>query len=184
MGETPDDIRNEIEDTRARMTETAEALGYKADVKSRAKESIAEKKDSIVGTISSGKDSIVGAADSVVSRVGGIVPDTGDMKQGAARVGVTRENPLGLALAGAAAGFVIGTLLPKTNAENRTLGPLSDQVTDKAKEAAQESLERGKNVAQEALSAAADTVQDRGQEEVQAMQSSLQEKAQEVGRTA
>ena len=184
MGETPNDIRDEIEDTRARMSETAEALGYKADVKSRAKESIGEKKDSIVGTISSGKDSIVGAADSVVSRVGGIVPDTDNVKQGAARVGVTRENPLGLALAGAAAGFVLGTLLPKTNAENRTLGPLSDQVTDKAKEAAQESFERGKTVAQEALAAAAETAQDRGQEEVQAMQSSLQDKAQEVGRTA
>jgi gas vesicle protein len=184
MGETPDDIRGEIEDTRARMGNTVEAIGYKADVKSRVKESVVEKKDSIVGSISGGKDSLVGAADSMVARVGGLVPDTQDVKGGAARVGMSRENPLGLALVGAAAGFVLGTLLPKTNAENRTLGPLSDQVTDKAKEAAQESLERGKAVAQDALSAAANTVQDRGHEEVQAMQSSLQDKAQEVGRTA
>ena len=35
MGETPDDIREEIEETRARMGDTVEAIGYKADVKSR-----------------------------------------------------------------------------------------------------------------------------------------------------
>ena len=35
MGETPDQIRDEIEQTRDRMGDTAEAIGYKADVKSR-----------------------------------------------------------------------------------------------------------------------------------------------------
>jgi hypothetical protein len=35
MGETPEDIRGEIENTRARMGEPVEAIGYKADVKSR-----------------------------------------------------------------------------------------------------------------------------------------------------
>ena len=54
MGEEPDRIRAEIEQTRAEMSETVDALGYKADVKSRAKESIQEKKDSA-------KESIVGA---------------------------------------------------------------------------------------------------------------------------
>ena len=96
MGETPDQIRDEIEQTRARMSDTAEAIGYKADVKSRMKESVAEKKDAVVGTISDGRDAVVGTADSLVSRVGGIVPDSQEVKEGAARVGVT-ENPLGLA---------------------------------------------------------------------------------------
>ena len=69
MGEEPDRIRAEIEQTRAEMTETVDALGYKADVKSRAKESIQEKKDSakesIVGAGQSVKDKIVGAGSSV-----------------------------------------------------------------------------------------------------------------------
>ena len=85
MGETPDQIRDEIEETRSRMSETAEAIGYKADVKSRMKESVAEKKDSLVGSISEGKDAVIGTADSLVSRMGGIVPDSGDVKDGAAR---------------------------------------------------------------------------------------------------
>jgi hypothetical protein len=47
MGETPDNIRDEIEDTRARMGDTVEAIGYKADVPNRMKESVSEKKDSL-----------------------------------------------------------------------------------------------------------------------------------------
>jgi len=183
MGETPDDIREEIEETRARMTDTAEAIGYKADVKSRVKENVAEKKDAVVDSISSGKDAVVGKADSLVARVGGIVPESQDLKDGAAKVGMSRENPLGLTIVGFAAGFVLGTLLPKTRVEDRTMGEISDQVTDKAKEAAQESFERGKAVAQDAVAAAAETVQDRGQEEAQGLTESLKDKADEVSRS-
>ena len=82
MGETPDQIRDEIEQTRGRMGDTAEAIAYKADVKSRGKESVAEKKDALVGTISGGRDAVVGAADSVVARVGGIVPESQEVKDG------------------------------------------------------------------------------------------------------
>ena len=92
MGETPDDIREEIEATRERMGDTVEALGYKADVKSRVKDSVSNKKDSLVGAVSGGKDAVVGKADSMVSRVGGIVPDGEQVKGGAAKVGVSKEN--------------------------------------------------------------------------------------------
>jgi hypothetical protein len=180
MGETPDQIRNEIEETRERMGDTAEALAYKADVKSRAKEAIGEKKDSLVGSIGSGKDAVVGATDSLVSRVGGMVPAGDDVKSAAGKTGISRENPLGFAALGMAAGFILGTLMPRTSTENRAMGPLSDQVTEKAKEAAQESFERGKAVAGEALEAATDTLQERGSEEAEELTSSLQEKAQEV----
>ena len=47
MGEDPDRIRREIEATRNEMGETVDALTYKADVKSRAKESLVGTKDSI-----------------------------------------------------------------------------------------------------------------------------------------
>ena len=46
MGQEPDRIRAEIEQTRAEMSETVDALGYKADVKTRAKENLQDKKDS------------------------------------------------------------------------------------------------------------------------------------------
>ena len=65
MGETSDYIREDIEQTRERMGETVEAIGYKADVKSRVRENVAEKKDA------------------VVSRVSGAVPDRQQVKSGA-----------------------------------------------------------------------------------------------------
>ena len=40
MGQDPDQIRNDIEETRARMGDTAEALGHKADVPGRAREAV------------------------------------------------------------------------------------------------------------------------------------------------
>ena len=119
----------------------------------------------------------------MVSRVGGIVPDGEQVKGGAAKVGVSKENPLGLAIAGAAVGFLVGTLLPKTAVENEKMGEISDEVTDKVKEAGHEALERGKSVAQDAVGAATATVQDRGQSEAQQMSESLQDKAQEVSRS-
>ena len=184
MGETPDDIREEIEATRERMGDTVEALGYKTDVKSRVKESVGNKKDSLVGAVSGGRDAVVGKADSMVSRVGGIVPDGEQVKGGAAKVGLSKENPLGLAIAGAAVGFVVGTLLPKSTVEDEKLGEISDEVTDKVKEAGHEAFERGKSVAQDAVGAATDTVQERGQSEAQQMSESLQDKAQEIGRSS
>jgi hypothetical protein len=183
MGETPDDIRGEIENTRARMGDTVEAIGYKADVKSRMKESVSDKKDSLVGSVSGGKNAMVGKADALVERVGGIVPDTSQVKDGAAKVGVSKENPLGLAVAGAAVGFVVGTLLPKTDVEDEKLGQTSDEVTAKVKEAGQEALDRGKFVAQDALDAATDTAKDSAGQQAEEMSSSLQEKAQEVRQT-
>jgi Protein of unknown function (DUF3618) len=184
MGETPDDIREEIEQTRARMGETVEAIGYKADVKSRVKESVAGKKNSFIGSVSGRKDAVVGKADSFVSRVGGIVPAGDQVKGGAAKVGVSKENPLGLAIVGAAVGFIAGTLVPKTAIEDEKLGPVSDQVTDKVKEVGQETLERGKSVAQDVVQAAADTAQERGREEADAMTDSLRDKAQQVAESS
>jgi uncharacterized protein YjbJ (UPF0337 family) len=43
MGEDPEAIRQDIRETRDEMGQTVDALGYKADVKSRAKESVASK---------------------------------------------------------------------------------------------------------------------------------------------
>jgi Protein of unknown function (DUF3618) len=162
VGETPDDIREDIEETRARMGETVEAIGYKADVKSRVKESVADKKDA------------------VVSRVTGAVPDRDQMKSGARKVGVSKENPLGLAIAGLAAGFVVGTLLPSTRAEDERLGEMSDQVGEKAREVGQETFDRTKDVAREAVDSARETVQERSGNEAQELASNLRDKAQEV----
>ena len=179
MGEDPDRIRREIEATRQGMGETVDALSYKADVKSRAKDSIVEKKESakesLMGTKESLKSKVVGASD----RVGDATPDGQQVKQNAQRaVGVAQENPLGLAIGSIAAGFIVGMLLPSSRVEDQKLGPIADDVKEKAKETGQEALQRGQQVAQEAAQSAQQTVQEKGREHGEELASSAQENMQ------
>jgi gas vesicle protein len=185
MAENPeaDLIREGIEESRSRMGETVEAIGYKADVKSRVKESITDKKDAVVGTIASGKDTLVGSADSLVQKVTGAMPDTDQVKQGAQKVGVSKENPLGLAIGGAAVGFLAGLLLPSTRVEDEKLGQVSDQVMDRVKETGQDALHRGKQVAHETVESAKETAVESGREQGKEVAENVKEGAREVAPT-
>src|SRR6059058_1780928 len=99
MGEDPDRIRREIEQTRAQMGDTVDAIGYKADVKSRAKENLQDKRDSAVDSVRGVKDKLVGSAGDAGSRVNEAAPDREQVAQQARRAkGLAQENPLGLAI--------------------------------------------------------------------------------------
>jgi len=111
MGEDPNAIRADIERTRAEMGDTVEALGYKADVKSRAKDRISETKDKLTGKASD------------------VAPDGRQVKR-AARV--AQENPLGLAIGGVAVGFIAGLLVPTSRVEDDKIGPMADQAPTSA----------------------------------------------------
>jgi ElaB/YqjD/DUF883 family membrane-anchored ribosome-binding protein len=155
MGQDPSQIRNDIDETRARLGDTAEALGHKADVPGRTREAISDRVESVKSTFSGAKDSVSEST-----------PSTGDVKQGAHQaVGVAKENPLGLAIGATAVGFVAGLLIPSTRVEDEKIGPMADQLKEQAKETGQEAVERGKHVAQQA----AETVKDEGQKQAQEM---------------
>jgi gas vesicle protein len=163
MGQEPGEIRQDIEQTRERMGDTVEALGYKTAVPARA------------------KDAVSSRVDSVKSKVSGSTPDSGDMKRGARQAaGVAQENPLGLAIGAAAIGFIGGLLIPSTRVEDEKIGPMADQVKEKARETGQEALERGKDVAQQAAQSAKDTAQETGREHAEGLRESAGEKAQET----
>jgi gas vesicle protein len=162
MGEDPQVIRTEIEATREQMGDTIEAIGYKTDVKARAKESVAEKTDAI-------KDKVSG----VVGRASDKAPAGSDVKDGAKQaVGVAQENPLGLAIGAVAVGFVAGMLIPSTSVEDEKIGPMADQLKDKARETGQQAVEHGKQVAQDVAQSAQETVRESGQEHAQELASS------------
>jgi ElaB/YqjD/DUF883 family membrane-anchored ribosome-binding protein len=174
MGQDPGEIREEIEETRARMGDTVEAIGYKTDVKTRAKEKVS-------GTVESVR-SRVGATGSSVNDA---TPDRDDVRRSARRAaGLAQENPIGLVLGSVAVGFLVGMVVPSTSVEDEKLGALSDQVKDKAKETAQEAADRGKQVAQEAAQSAKETVQESGQQHAEQLKQSAQEKAQGTVQTA
>lgn len=167
MGKEPDDIRREIEDTRARMGETVDALGYKADVKARAKESITDKKEKVVESVTNVKDRVVGSIAGTAGSVGDSIsgaagtatdamPDGAQMRDGARRAaGIAQQNPLGLAIGAVAAGFLAGMMIPGTRVENERIGPMADQLKEKGQEALQTGVDKAQQAAQSAIGTAA-----------------------------
>jgi uncharacterized protein YjbJ (UPF0337 family) len=181
MGQEPSQIRQEIEETRAEMGDTVDALAYKADVKTRMKESISDKRDRLVEQIQGTK-----------GKVGEATPDAEQVKEGAREVvGVAQENPIGLALGGLAAGFLVGMLLPSSKIEDERVGPIADQVKETAVETAEEAVDRGREVASQVAEQAVggakevgqqamDTAKQAGQEQAEELKDSAKEGAQEV----
>ena len=154
MGQDPDAIRSQIEDTRGQMGDTIEAIGYKTDVKSRARDKV----------------------NRVMGKANDATPSTGDVRQGAQKAAsVAQENPLGLAIGAVAAGFIAGVLIPSTSVEDEKLGPVADSVKEKAVETGQEALEHGKQVAQDVAQSAQQTARESGQEHAQHLASSAQQ---------
>ncbi len=163
MGEDPSTIRADIEQTRTDMGDTVGGLGYKTDVKTRAKNAISDK-------VGSAREKVTGAT-----------PETGDVKQGARRAkGIAEENPLGLAIGAAGLGFLVGLLVPSTRVEDERIGPLADEVKDKARETGQEAVERGKQVAQAAAGSAKETARQAGQEQAEGLRSSTEQRVDEA----
>ena len=174
MGQDPDAIREEIERTRMEMNETVDAIGYKADVPSRAREAVSDKVDSVRSKVGDTADGVRGAT-----------PSRGEVKQTArGAAGMAQRNPLGMAIGAAALGFLAGLAVPSSRVENRKLGPVADQVKDKAREVGQETLERGRQVAQEAARSASETVKEQGRQQGQDLAGSVRQSAEEVRRDA
>jgi hypothetical protein len=170
MAQTSDELKQEISQTREQMAETADALAYKADVPTRTKEWVGEKKDAVVSTVTG-----------VSSKVGDATPDGAEVAQSMSRLKrLAERNPLGLAIGGAAAGFIAGVLLPSTRVEDERIGPMADDAKAAAAEAGREALDRGKDVVQEAGASAIETAKERGREEGEELSQSLQDKARGV----
>jgi len=167
------------------MSETVEAVGYKADVPSRAKEAVSDKVETVKSKVSDTATRAKEAVAGTTSRVGDVTPSRGEVTQQTRRAaGLAKENPLGLAIGAAAIGFLAGLAVPSTRVEDERLGPVADQVKDKARETGQEALDRGRQVAQEVASTAADTARERTQEHGQELADSARQSAQEAASQA
>ena len=149
MGQDPDAIRQEIERTRDEMSETIDAIGYKADVPARSKEAVADKVDAVKGKVSSATDAVkekAGMATGTVKDKAGTVsdktPSTDQVKGNAKQaVSVAKGNPLGLGIGALAVGFLAGMLIPETQKEHETIGPVADKVKENVQNTAQEIAE-------------------------------------------
>jgi gas vesicle protein len=167
MGQGTGEIRQDIEQTRARVGDEVEALSYKTDVGARLDDYVDEKKEAV-------SSKVRGATEAVASAASAVVPS----KQRLRTMRDTAErNPLGLAVGGAAVGFLAGLLLPSTRLEDEHMGEMAGQIKDTAREAGHDALERGKDVAQSAI----ETVKEEGGQQTRELASDLKERVQSDG---
>jgi uncharacterized membrane protein YgcG len=167
VGQDADAIRHDIELTRERMSERADALAYKADVPARTKDKVLETKDNLMSAVT-------GKANDMKSAIAGATPDRAAVADQAQHAkGLAESNPLGLAIGAVALGFLAGLVVPTTKIENERLGPAADELKSKAKDLGQEALEHGKQVASEVADAAKQTAQEAGQEHAAELKSAV-----------
>jgi ElaB/YqjD/DUF883 family membrane-anchored ribosome-binding protein len=123
---------------------------------SSAKESLSSSKERLSEGLSSARDRLSGTAQSARERVGQL-GESARYRMEQMRGGydsIVREQPLVLGAIGLAVGALLGAGLPRTRQEDELMGEASDRLTEKAKEAGREQLEKAKQVA----SAAKDTL--------------------------
>ena len=173
MGQDATQIRSEIEATRARMGDTVDAIGYKADVPARVRDDINQRIESVKGTIG---DAVTGSKKAVRGTVRQASNAAGDaLDESRDRVGdaaeTTRrtasmalENPLGLALGALALGFLGGLLIPVSDVERRSIQPIGDEIAGRAQTAVSEAVDAGKSILNETLTSAAASAQQHGKE--------------------
>ena len=150
----PDDIRADIEQTRADLSSDVDALSDKVSPgqmahrqADRVRSAASGLKDRVIGSVSDG----AGAAGAATSSVGG----TASSVPGAA-IERTRGNPLAAGVIAFGAGWLLASLLPSTRREQdlaQTAKEQSAPLVDELKGATQEAAANLKEPAQEAAAA-------------------------------
>ena len=187
MSTDPDQIRADIEATRQRLSDDVDTLGEEANPKTIARRQVDKVKDSGANL----KDRIMGSDPSNVSgrdaaasakNVASGAPETVRRK--------TQGNPLAAGLVAFGLGALIAGLIPASEQEQRVaanvkanIGPVKEQATGAAKEAAanlkgpaQEAAQSVKDTATDA----ADTVKSEGQSAAGNVQDQAQHSRQTV----
>jgi ElaB/YqjD/DUF883 family membrane-anchored ribosome-binding protein len=159
----PDQIRREIEATRAGLSNDVNALSDKVN----PTQIVERQKSKITGAARSVKESIMGSADSATSSAQSAVSSVGDAVSDAPATvkSKTRGNPLAAGLIAFGAGVLVSSLFPASEKESQAAAalkekaqPLVDEVTSVAKEAAAHLQEPAQNALESVKSTATDAV--------------------------
>lgn len=201
-GDSPEDIRREIERTRSNLSRDVNALGEAVQPGAVAKRqaqkvggAAANLKDSVKERIMGSDDDSYSTSPSVGDRVSGAASDLGDRAQDA-RYTARRKaqgNPLAAGLIALGAGWLVGSMMPASQREQDLARSAMDNMDkaqpaiDKAKEAAQQVAGNLSGPAQEAVSSLKDSAQTavqnvkaEGQDQAQQVKESAQDSAQTV----
>jgi ElaB/YqjD/DUF883 family membrane-anchored ribosome-binding protein len=182
----PDEIRAEIERTRAALSDDVDALTDTANPKNiakrqvgKAKGALSDVKDRVMGVGDDVKERVMGAGENVRDRVAGTgqnvagtVQDrasaVGDAVSGAPETAKakTRGNPLAAGLIAFGAGMVVSSLIPSSQKEQdavsnlqSNLEPLKAKATEAARDIGEQLREPAQQAAESVKSTAAEGVQ-------------------------
>jgi gas vesicle protein len=167
VSSNPDQIREEIEVTRGQLSEDVDVLTETVRPSNVAR----RQADKLGGRAGALKDRVMGAADdagSVTSSVGDKASALGD-KAGEAPHMVrrqTRGNPLAAGLVALGVGWLVGSLLPASEAERQAAEQLKDKaqpLVEEAKQVAQDTAQELKGPAQDAVGAVKDSAAESAQ---------------------
>jgi hypothetical protein len=175
MTNNPEDIKRDIEATRAELSRDVDLLSEKVSPSrvlerrvDRAKEAVGGVKDKVMGVTSPGESGSAGlsAAQDKVSSAASSVADTATSAPAVAR-SQTRGNPLAAGLIAFGVGWLASSLVPATQKEQDVAGAVKDKVGEHSdaikrplSEAASDLKENLREPAQEAAESMKSTAQD------------------------
>ena len=181
MSTNPDQIRQEIESTRAELSGDVNALADSVKPGNVARRQVDKARDGVMGV----KDSVMGTAEDATQSVSGAA---GDAKS--AVRSRTRGNPLAAGLVAFAAGWLVSSLLPASEAERQgatalkeKAQPLTEELGSAAKQVAENLKEPAREAVDQVKASAADsaaTVKDEAASTAGDVKGSSQQAAQEV----
>jgi len=162
--DSPEQIRAEIEATRAGLGADVDALADKVT----PSKIVDRQKGKVKEAFGNVKNRVMGAADDAKSGAGSTLHDAGsNISDAKDRVVAKAEgNPLAVGLIAFGVGLVVASLIPASEKEKDVAGNVQDSaqpLLDKAKDAAKEVGENLKEPAQQAANAVKDTATDAAQ---------------------
>lgn len=109
---TPEQVREEIEQTRSELGDTVAALAAKTDVKAQAKKAAEEAKQTVSGKVTDTKESVTGKKDEFISSAQEATPESAQ-EAGRHVLTFAKENSLPLAVLAA---LLLGVLIGRRRA--------------------------------------------------------------------
>lgn len=159
MSTDPDQIREDIERTRAELSSDVDALTDKVSPTQVAQ----RQADKVRDAVSDVKDRVMGGADAAGAKAAGVSDAASELPHAAKEK--TRGNPLAAGLIAFGAGWLISSLLPSTRQEQQLAQSAKEQaapLVQEAKDAAQGLADQLREPAQEAAAAVKDRATEAG----------------------
>ncbi len=138
----------QVEDARERVADDVRNVAYNANVVERAKETAQGRVDDAKQAMS---ERVRGARERLESARDSMRDMARNMPMNPA------DNPMGMLFAGLAVGFLIGMLLPVSRFESERLGPMTDEMKERMRQAGTEVMRRGGEVIKETIETATET---------------------------